>query len=220
MASRVRTPLHRGSFCHLVTPYARKAKGDEKQKTPAQGYSIVLPKDKKTTNAFLESLKASIDEACVDKFGKKIKHTALKHYPIHDGDNEDEDGNVRPEHAGCWIVRVSNTKRVPVIEKNGTPIVDDDVCYSGAWYISTVSAWAWDHETGGKGASINLHATIKMKDDEPWAGVGVDPQEEFADLISSSDDEDDEDDEPAPPKAKTPAKKAPKHTEDDALAGL
>jgi hypothetical protein len=186
MVDRIRTPQFRGSYCHLVKPKVGKPRDDGSAGKTSYSLEILLPKKDKTTVEFLKKLEAQFGAVCQEKFGKVLGKDHLKHYPIHDGDKPDEDGNVRPEAKGCWCIRAGNTRRIGVVDKAGSPITNDELAYSGAWYVASVSAWAWTHqESKGKGVSVNLHNVMKLRDDEQFGASGVPADEDFKDLIET-----------------------------------
>lgn len=184
------TPECRGSYVNFIEP--RKVTEDA---DPAYSVLIPLKKDSKATEAFMKRLLRAVDDAVTEKFGKKIAHSKLRHFPIKDGDKEtDEDGNVNPHHAGCYLIRASSKFKPQVIDKNGNTLYTNEEVYSGAWYRVSISVWAWSHKTGGKGVSINLHNAMKVKDDERFGG-GTTAAQDFGDLISEDDDENEDEDE-------------------------
>lgn len=177
--SKIVTPEFRGSFVHLLEPHAIKAKQGEKQNDPR--YSITIPVDKK--DPFWKKIDALIEETAVAKWGKvpaKLKN------PKKDGDEGDDDGNVRPELAGKWSVQAGcGLKSKPgVVDANLQPIMSADEIYSGAWYRASIRAYAWEHPTGGKGVSIALDNVMKVKDDEAFSGR-TNASADFADFAST-----------------------------------
>jgi hypothetical protein len=188
MSDKFLTPKFRGSYCHLLKPQKAKEEGGK------DNYSItmVLPKKDKATIKFIAELKAAFKADMVETFGKEIPESALKHYPIRDGDEiVDDDGNTRPEWEGCWVITAKNSNKVGIqvraedgrrwtrnnqsgewSNKDGDDLPADlnaDI-YSGAWYYASVRTFAWKHETGGKGVSVSLSGVLKAQDDKEFGG--------------------------------------------------
>lgn len=176
MADKLITPEFRGSFVALDKP--KRMKGDDKS-DPRYQILMPLPKD----HPFWKKVQEQIDLVAKEKWGKippKFKS------PIKDGDEEAEYDNL----AGMSFINASNTRRPGCVDKNLEDIIDPEELYSGAWYRISIRAYAWDHPTGGKGASFSLDNVMKIKDDEKFSG-GSSAQEDFASLAEQSDGGDD-----------------------------
>lgn len=166
MASeKIITPEFRGSFVHLDKP--SKMAGDPDSE-PRYQILIALPKD----DPFWDDLEDAIEEAAKAKFGGKVPPKFKS--PVKNGDDEPYD-NLK----GCYFVNASNSRRPGVVDENLDPIMEGDELYSGAWYRASVNAWAWEHRTGGRGASISLNNVMKIRDDERYDG-GTSAEEDFA----------------------------------------
>lgn len=172
------TPVFRGSYCNLVTPRAI-----EEGKDPEYSIQIVLSKKDQKASAFVSQLRKAILSCAQEKFGQPTPEARLKHFPIKDGDAQDDESK-----HGHWLISAHNKRRPGAIDKAGNKLEFSDDLYSGAWYVVSISPWAWNHKTGGKGVSLNLHNVMKMKDDEAFTSVAK-PEEDFADLIGQSDDD-------------------------------
>lgn len=175
MSDKLITPKFRGSYVAADKP--RQAKGGEGE--PKYGITIVLPKSDPKTKAFLASLKASFKAALIEKFGKDIPESALKHYPIRDGNTPDEDGEIPEEFKDCWVIVAKNTRRPGLVIKRGAermevdhPEFDIAKFYSGAYYYATVTTYAWKHDTGGKGVSVSLSGLMQVADGEKFGAGG------------------------------------------------
>lgn len=137
----------------------------------------------------LAPLKAAAQAAVVAKFDKVVR---CKN-PIRPA--EDKEGMAGFEPGWHFISAWSN-QRPAVVDRRAVPITDESVIYPGVWVNCHVSAFAWDHPTGGKGVSFNLDALQFVKDDERLDGrvnVGnvfeaLDDEGETA-VVSQDDDE-------------------------------
>ena len=192
------TPMFRGSYCNLITPRVPGKKGAAQEgKDPKYSILIVLPKDDPDTDKFLKRLRVAIDEATTEKFGKPVAHQKLKHFPIRDGDADDNE-----DFAGHWLIPASSKFKPGALDSKGQKLFSEDQLYSGAWYRAAISVWAWDSDLGGRGVSVNLHNVLKEKDDTRFGG-GTAAEDDFKAHIREDDDEEDEEDEkPAPKKGK------------------
>jgi hypothetical protein len=166
MSNKLITPEFRGSFVNLVEPRAI-AEGQD----PVYGMVVAVPKSE---TAFKQKLDDVVNELCMEKWGevpKKLKN------PIRDGDEED-----RPEFEGCWVFNTKSKTRPGVVDMDLQPILDPDLLYSGAWYRVELSAFAWDHRTGGKGVSFGLNNVLFVREDEAYSGR-ANPAEAFKAVV-------------------------------------
>lgn len=181
MADKLMTPEFRGSYCNLLKPKVRK--GAKPGDDPKYSMLIVLSKTDKSAKVFLAKLEKEMLAASLEKHGKPIPKAKLKHWPIRDGDEENEDGEVDPTLAGHWCISI-NTKRKPnVIDTKNRKLIDDEEVYSGAYYRVTIRPWAWDNVEGGKGVSIELHNVLKTKDGDRLSGGVSKAEDDFKDHI-------------------------------------
>ena len=136
--------------------------------------TILFPKsDTKTYDAIM----ASIEECKKDN---KVKVGADKLY-IKDGDEMDYDGC-----EGHWAVKASNNKRPTVINRDKTPLVEEDeVIYGGCYVNAIIEPWAQNNQYG-KRVNANLLGIQFVKDGEPFGDGGK---------TADADDFDDIDDE-------------------------
>jgi hypothetical protein len=180
MSDKIVTPKFRGSYVAAAKP--RQPKGGEGE--PKYGITIVLPKADKKTKEFIASLKKSFNDAMVEKFGKVVPDSALKHYPIRDGNTPDEDGEIPEEFKDCWVIVAKNSRQPGLVIKRGAvrtevddPEFDIGKFYSGAYYYATVTVYAWKHETGGKGVSVSLSGLMQVAEGEKFGAGSHSPSD-------------------------------------------
>lgn len=170
MSDKILTPKFRGSYVTAITPRLPK-NGKGKAKF---GITVVLPKDDPKTDRFLKQLRACFAQSMTEKFGKVLPEKTMKHFPIRDGDDYvDDDGNVREEFAGNWVISAKSDRApgLSILHEDGTrEEVEDramvaETFYSGAYYYASLTTYAWTHEEGGKGVSVSLSGLL-------WAGEG------------------------------------------------
>jgi len=159
-----------------------KARGMEGQE-PKYSVQVILPKDhpqvKEVNNAILEAGK--------EKFAKLIngnKFPAKLKNPLRDGDEEMED---EPETYGdAYFFNANNLRRPLVIDRDKTPITEDDnIIYSGCYCNVVVDFYAFD-VTGNKGVAASLGGVQFKADGEALGGRGA--------TVDDFDDEEDDDD--------------------------
>lgn len=167
MADKLITPKFRGSYVHLMKPH--KIDDDSE---PSYGITIVLPKDKESTDEFLEQLTAAAKKAIKEKGltgkdGEPLSISKIK-YPLYKDGDEFEDN---PEYAGCWIIGARNKRQPGILVKDEDgsrrAVENESEIYSGAWYHASVKVFAWSNKFG-KGVSVSLQGVLKVKDDEAF----------------------------------------------------
>jgi len=83
---------------------------------------------------------------------------------LKDGDSIDYDG-----YAGCMSIKASNDKRPLVIDRDKTPLSEDDNrIYAGCYVNAIVELWAQNNNYG-KRINANLLGVQFFKDGEPFA---------------------------------------------------
>lgn len=180
MAEKLITPPVRGWFVALDKPKLMKGakEGDEPR------FQMLMPLDKK--DKFWKQAEKMVVEAAKEKWGKvppKFKS------PIKDGDDEAEE---YPDLANTYFINAGNTRKPGVVDEDLDPIMDAGELYSGAWYRCSLTCYAWEHPTGGKGASFSLNNVMKIKDDERLDG-GTTAEQDFAGFAKRPSDDDDDD---------------------------
>ena len=145
--------------------------------------TLLIPKtDTKTYNMLLEKIdeikaankKAGLDNSDFDKFF------------IQDGDviyrKKERDG-----YQGMWAIKASNSKRPTVLNRDKTPLVEEDeVIYAGCYVNGIINLWFQNNQYG-MGVNANLLGVQFVKDGEAFGdGAKTAGVDEFDDI----DDED------------------------------
>lgn len=122
--------------------------------------TILFPKtDTKTYDAIMASIEASKKE-------NKVKVGADKVF-IKDGDDIEYDG-----YAGHWAIKASNNKRPTVINRDKTPLVEEDeVVYAGCFVNAIIEPWAQNNNYG-KRINANLLGIQFVKDGDAFGDGG------------------------------------------------
>ncbi len=136
--------------------------------------------DKSSQSDQVDAVNSAIDTFLAEKFPKGAPKS-IKRTVFVDGDTKDYDG-----YENQMAFKGSNNKRPTVINRDRTPIVeDDDIVYAGCYVNAIVDLWYSDHPMGGKQVLGNVLGVQFVKDGETFG----------ADTTSSADDFDILDDE-------------------------
>jgi len=123
--------------------------------------TLLFPKtDTKTYNAVIKLI-----EDC--KKDNKLKVAPDKVF-IKDGDDVEYDG-----YAGMWAVKASNNSRPTVIDRDRTPLTEDDEkFYAGCYVNAIIEAWG-QNNSYGKRVNSNLLGVQFVRDGEPFGDGGT-----------------------------------------------
>lgn len=170
-------PKFRVSYANVLKPKATKDGKDPK-------YSLTMLFPKKTD---LSAFKRAAQNAANEKFGDRSKWPKTLKMPFRDGDTESD----QPGYADHIFVRASSKERPGLVDRDLTPIVDDEdgreKFYSGCYAKATVVAFYYDVD-GSKGISFALLSVQKVGDGEKFGGRR-DAAEEFDVEADDSDEE-------------------------------
>jgi len=134
--------------------------------------TILFPKtDTKTYDAIMKAI-----EGC--KKDNKLPKVPSDKLFIKDGDEVEYDG-----YEGMWAVKASNNKRPTVINRDKTPLVEDDeVIYAGCYVNAILEPWGQNNQYG-KRINANLLGIQFVKDGEPFGDGGkVASEDDFEDI--------------------------------------
>lgn len=127
-----------------------------------------------------------IEKAIADLISDKLKGAKLKADKIclKDGDDIDYAG-----FAGNMSIKASNNKRPMVLDRDRTPLSEDDNrIYAGCHVNAVLELWAQDNQYG-KRINANLLGVQFFKDGEPFAD-GVSASADDFDAFGDDDDAD------------------------------
>lgn len=180
----VMLPMHRMSWEYINEPEEKT--NDKGKKVNIYRYQACIPGD-----ADMSACKELYEEAKEEKWSKGV--------PAHKQDDfikpyrraKAKDYHQSPhllqmkEAAGGqdpWIMNLKSYGRQPGLRKlapgkKQIPCGDGDI-YSGCWVIASVTAYAYDNQSVG--VAFSLQNILKLRDDTPLSGGGVDPDVEFA----------------------------------------
>lgn len=140
--------------------------------------SFLLDKKDTKTKALID---AAIEEALVEA---KIKVASDKRF-IRDGDDFDYDG-----YAGCWSIKSSSNKRPTVVNRDKTPLTEeDDVIYAGCYVNAIIDVWV-QNNAYGKRVNSNLYGIQFVKDGPRFGSGEIDVTDEFENIDGDNDIDD------------------------------
>lgn len=132
--------------------------------------TFLIPKTDTKTKAMLDK---AIDEAI--KLAN-VKVSSEKRC-LQDGDDSDYNG-----YEGNWSFKAGNSKRPTVIDRDKSPLTEDDEkLYAGCYVNAIVDLWVQNNKWG-KRINANLYGVQFLKDGEPFGMGAVDVTDEFDDI--------------------------------------
>lgn len=160
----------------LSFPNLFKATAFEEGQTPKFSASFMIPKE--GNEKFGAMLEERVKELMVEN--KIQKELPEKQVFLVDGDNMDK---PREEYAGHWIVKSKNATRPTVLNRDKTPLYEEDgLIYGGCIVDVIIDTYFFKHKSGNY-----INATVKGV---RWREEGI----PFGDAPLSADAFDDLDD--------------------------
>lgn len=133
--------------------------------------------DKNSQAEIVDTVNAKIDAFLSDKFPKGAPKS-IKRTVFTDGDTKDYDG-----YENQMAFKGSNTKRPTVINRDKSPITEDDeILYAGCYVNAIVDLWYSDHPKGGKQILGNVLGVQFVKDGEAFGADTAASVDEFDSL--------------------------------------
>lgn len=168
------TPVGRASFPHL----------DKPNMFDKYALAILLPKDGKDVPEFVAWLKEAVDAEAKAQAGEKGYVAAMRYFvAFKDGDDPDSFKTYREEYAGCWVLnlgRASKFGKPTCVNRNKQPI-DPSEIYAGCDVIAYIDVFGYTFKHK-KSVSIGFQHVMKVADNEPFSGGGVDVESAFDDI--------------------------------------
>ena len=160
---------------HFDLPFkTEQYAGEDTEKYAA---TFLIPKsDTKTVTAIEQACK----QALVEKYGEGKVPKGFK-MPLVDGDEKEYQG-----YADHVCIKASTKKRPTLVNRDKTPIVEEDgILYGGCYVNVSIDLWVMDNAYGKK-VLASLNAIQFVKDGEAFG-----TKSEGADCFESLDDDDD-----------------------------
>ena len=170
------------SFPELFRPRAF-----QEGQTPKFQATFLLDPSSKEGAAQIKMLKGKIKDVLVEAYGDE--KSIPKGVKVCLKDNEEE-GKEYNGYDGMWFISSSNTVRPTVVDRDLSPITeDDDKMYPGAIVNATITLWSQNNQYG-KRVNANLRAIQFVKDSERFGGVAAANAENEFDLLDELDEAD------------------------------
>ena len=140
-------------------------------------YEATLLLDKEKHADTIAEINEAIKKGIADNFkGAKIPADKIC---FKDGDTIDYDG-----YAGCMSIKAANNKRPMVIDRDKSPLTEDDnKIYAGCYVNAVIELW-FQNNGFGKRVNANLLGVQFLKDGEPFgdnSGASADDFDAFGD---------------------------------------
>ncbi len=160
------------SFPALFTPSAFEGSDNLK-------YSAVFILDKESDGEEIKNLRTIVSDLAKEKWGQKQPKKLF--VSLQDGDTLD-----RAEYQGKYIVKANNRKRVPVIDKDLSALVEEDGRpMAGDFVHAKVRFYAWSSGSAFSGVLCSLEAVQFAREGERFGGGGS-ALEGFDDISSET----------------------------------
>lgn len=157
----------------------RPKKGPDANSKEAYQASFIL--DKTTNKKSIEALKAAIELVVRETFkGKRPPKVCLR------------EGSEKGDAAGygdeVMFVNARCDKRPPVVDRDKTPLTEDDgKPYAGCYVNAVVQLWGQDNQYG-KRINAKLRAIQFCRDGEPFGEGSIDVDKAFDSLPEEGND--------------------------------
>lgn len=140
------------------------------------------------------AFKAAAKKLWAEKADKIVKTLDGDRKGLKDGDtNTNKDGDTWAGFADMMYITASNRKRPQVLNRDKTPITEEDnIIYGGCYADVVVSVWATkDNKLGGNGMFCTLELVRFRADGEPFGAAALDADDYLADLEEEEEEGDD-----------------------------
>ena len=148
---------------------------------------LMIPKsDKQTLKELRQAEKNAYEAAVTAKWGgKRPKMKSI----IKDGDGTKDNGEpYGDECKDHYVMNVSSTRRVPVVDRHNS-IIDPADVKSGDYGRANINAFGYSGEA--RGVTFGLNLVQFLREGDPLGG-GISVEAAFGDPFEDDDDEDDE----------------------------
>jgi len=125
-----------------------------------------------------EATKEMLDKAIADALSEAKVKVPKDKWCLKDGDDSDYDG-----YEDHWSFKAANSKRPTVIDRDKTPLVEEDgKPYAGCYVNAIVDIWV-QNNSWGKRVNANLYGIQFLKDGDAFGSGGTaDVTDDFDDL--------------------------------------
>ena len=100
---------------------------------------------------------------------------------------KDGDETERPEQQGCFVIKASTKRRVPILDRDQTPVTEEDnVIYAGCYVNAFITLWV-QNNAFGKRINASLDGVMFAGPGEPFGPPGL--TADAFDVFGGSEDE-------------------------------
>jgi len=177
------------SFAQLFKPTASMEGGPLKYRA-----NFIIDPTTAEGKVALKEVQAAINHAAKEKFGEKwekiLANISADRVCMRDGDkNVNKEGETYQGYEGMQYVAATNSKRPQTLDRDKSPVTeDDDVLYSGAYVDGVVSIYATNEKKfGGNGIFATLQIVRKRKDGDSFGSGSVNADDVLDDLEDDDD---------------------------------
>jgi hypothetical protein len=169
----------------LSFPKLFQAEAFQDGQTPRYQATFLLDADDPQVDTIKDAIKKVAQGKWKDKAPKTVAFNGGKSCA---GLGDDLD-KVYDGYENAVYIRAGNTKRVTIVDRDLTPLVEEDgKPYAGCYVNATLSLWAQDNQFG-KRVNGSLRAVQFVKDGESFGAGPVDAASEF-DALDDADSDD------------------------------
>lgn len=156
---------------------------------PKFGGNFILNPEDPTGADNIKRMKAAMTHAAKakweDKWERVVGALEKNRKCLRDGNtNANSEGDVYDGFEGMMYVAASNPRRPQILDRDKTPITEDDgVIYAGCYVDAVVSVYATNKkEQGGNGIFATLEIVRFRKDGEPFGAAPLDADDYLDDM--------------------------------------
>jgi len=125
---------------------------------------------------------------------KMIKESKIKFLEdnicLRDGNKKmTKEGEPYDGYPGHWSLKASNEKRPTIINRDKTPLTEEDEALYAGCYVNVIVDF-WIQTKRANRVNANLHGVQFFKDGEPFGSGAIDVVNEFDDLKDDLEDDD------------------------------
>lgn len=177
----------------LGFPKLWKAEAATADATPKFGASLIIEAGTADEKANLKACEAAVSyvakKTWADKAERIVGAIERKRKSFRDGDGEtNEEGETWDGFSGAMIVSAKNNKRPQILNRDKTPLAEEDgVVYSGCYVDAVVSFYTTSKkEQGGNGIFASLEIVRFRKDGDAF-GAGKLNVDDYLDDVEDDD---------------------------------
>ena len=181
----------------LGFPKLWKAEASVDGAKPKFGATLIIEADSPEYKANVKACEAAVafvsKKRWAEKWEKISENIERKRKAFRDGDGEtNEEGDTYNGFAGNMTVVAKNSKRPQILNRDKSPLAEEDgVVYAGCYVDAVVSFYTTaEKKQGGNGIFASLEIVRFRSDGEPFGAGKLNADDFLDDLDDDLDDED------------------------------